>query len=129
MLTNQEIFERVYAHAMKQGKQALGEDGRSCMYRAPDGSRCFAGCLIADRHYDPAFERDATYCPRVRDALISSGVPMRQIETLKLVYDLQAAHDRPFDGDDSISCWRERLTEVAKRHSLDTSKLGSIADA
>jgi hypothetical protein len=53
-MTNQELFDRVVAHARQQKCQA--REGSKCLYRRPNGAKCFIGALIPDDKYDPSFE-------------------------------------------------------------------------
>jgi hypothetical protein len=50
-MNNQEIFDYVVAHFIKQGHRAIvtgsGVDvSHDCLYRAPNGDMCAIGCLI-----------------------------------------------------------------------------------
>lgn len=57
--TEQEVFDQVKDHLLKQGKRSLRVsqyNGVQCLYRGPDGLKCAAGCLIADSEYRPTFE-------------------------------------------------------------------------
>lgn len=107
-MTNQELFDKVLAHARKQNARALAL-GR-CVYRHPEGLRCFAGALLADEHYDPGFEGVGALSEAVQDALIASGVAKEQME---LVADLQAVHDRHV-----VPEWPAEFAKVAMHHKL-----------
>ena len=58
--TKQEVYDIVMDHLWHQNKQAGKQEPDlayfSCLYRAPDGSKCAIGCLIPDELYDPVFE-------------------------------------------------------------------------
>lgn len=117
MLTNQEIFDRVYKHLMTQGKRAIAADG-NCRYRGEGGTQCAVGCLIPDAVYTPDIEgctmssaRNGTRKGEVlADALEASGLPRSSWD---LLADLQEVHDsrRP-------EYWADALTWVAKRYGL-----------
>ena len=61
-MNEQETFDNVALHLLKQGKKAVGSyDGSSysetvCKYRSKDGLKCAVGCLIPDEMYDPLME-------------------------------------------------------------------------
>lgn len=117
MLTNQEIFDRVYKHLMSQGKRAYDASG-GCAYRGTHGTRCAVGCLIPDAVYTPDIEgagipgaKDKTIRGKaLSNVLKASGLPPTAWD---LLADLQEVHDdRPPEH------WAEALTEVAHRYAL-----------
>lgn len=59
-LTRQEIFDRVKAHLLAQGKKAGGYKGYYgsfvCQYRDDRGHKCGVGGLIPDELYDSEME-------------------------------------------------------------------------
>jgi hypothetical protein len=107
-MTNQELFDKVVAHARKQGKRAV-LNGR-CQYRQPDGGKCFAGALIADEHYDPSLEGYGAGWPSVQNALVASGV---KVEQFPLVSALQFIHDCHL-----VAEWPEQFTHRAAEFRL-----------
>lgn len=110
MKSRQQTFDKVVSHLRAQGRQACCSSG-SCMYRAPDGSRCAAGILIADEHYSPALEGRNSSTPEVIRALVDSGVSEGD---LSLVDDLQAVHDGC-----TPQHWEGELARVARVHRLE----------
>lgn len=117
----QAIFDLVKAFATTtppppKSQCSLTED---CMYRGPEGSRCFLGALIDDEHYDPDYEGLSPRSPQhgllVLEAITAStGIPLTL--TLKDDYfleKLQMVHDA---GDPSH--WAQELTEFALRWDL-----------
>ena len=54
-MKKQEVFNKVAAHLLAQGKPAL--KGEDCVYRSKDGLKCAIGCLIPDENYTPEMER------------------------------------------------------------------------
>ena len=68
---NLEQFDLVAKHLLTQGSQSLAADGRSCMYRGENGTKCAIGVVIADEFYDPSFE-GASVCI----LYASPGVPI-----------------------------------------------------
>jgi len=84
--TEQQVFDQVAIHMIKQGKKSLTGVG-NCAYRGVDGLKCAAGCLIADDEYNPAFdiENNSWY------KLVDNGyVPDYHS---KLIIQLQRLHD------------------------------------
>lgn len=43
-----EIYDYVLSFMERQGGPSVGEDGARCLYVAPSGRRCAAGCLVRD---------------------------------------------------------------------------------
>lgn len=54
MPTKQETFDTVVSHLRRQGRCAM--DRLTCVYRAENGDRCAAGCLIPDDLYSSNLE-------------------------------------------------------------------------
>lgn len=107
--TNQEIFDTVVRHLLRQGVQSLANPAEPniCAYHAPDGLRCAVGALIDDDYYYPGLEG----CPACNAGVMRAARAAPASEQLLL--DLQAVHDdaEPF-------AWRECLEAVALRHGL-----------
>jgi hypothetical protein len=80
--TEQEVFDQVKDHLLKQGKQA--NSGFGCLYKTEDGLKCAAGCFIADDEYSQGFEGFswATVAQRVEVT-----------KHAKLISGLQSIHD------------------------------------
>ncbi len=111
MLSEQQIFDRVGIHLLKQKQKSM--DGEQCVYRAPDGLRCAVGVLIADKHYDPAFEGEGVQAISMGDlgeALQKSGIATGHFP---LLVELQEVHDAH-----PPSRWRKLLKALAKRKGL-----------
>lgn len=59
LFSRQEVFDYITSHLLKQGVGSFRNNGMSAYraaYRNADGTRCAAGCLIADDEYDSSFE-------------------------------------------------------------------------
>lgn len=65
-MTNQEIFNKVRDHLLKQNAQALVPGTTTCRYRDMRGNKCAVGCLISDEMYRLDMEG-----LRVSDALLT----------------------------------------------------------
>lgn len=48
-------LNKVMEFAYKQNARCEAEDGK-CMYRGPNNTKCFVGCMIPDESYDNAME-------------------------------------------------------------------------
>jgi len=112
-MTKREVFETVKAHLLTQGCKALGD--RGCMYRGENGTKCAAGCLIADEHYQPSFEGGRVARCDVENALLASGVP---VDALTLVECLQSVHDsyHPVNWPDELSIVESNFFGAARFH-------------
>jgi hypothetical protein len=118
--TDREIFDRVKAHLLAQGRPAIGRDG-GCAYRGKDGrgdTSCALGCLIPDDVYDksiegvtmtpidvsagqwtsyvPGGDQDESAVERLATVLNASGIPARN-STRRMLNFLQLAHDNSND--------------------------------
>lgn len=120
-MTNQEIFDKVADHLIKQGRKSIRENtSRYCMYRGADGTMCAVGCLIPDELYSADME-DLT-----ADDLIKKFPNTKKIfnpRSTNLLLDLQDVHDscrvitnKQFDMEDLI----ERLLTIRKDHHMRT---------
>jgi hypothetical protein len=120
-MNNQEIFDYVVAHFIKQGHRSI-EPGSGCLYRAPNGDMCAIGCLIKDEAYGPELEQLPAFSGRVHDALVASGITVEG--RVELFDQLQRAHD--YANDAESLC--ERLVKLAHEFGLDYSKVDGIVE-
>lgn len=114
-MTLQEMFDKVAAHLLKQNRKAISADGRSCMYRAPNGDQCAAGCLIPDDKYSPEMEGKTVFSDRVRNAI---GEIALNSSGFHLLTDLQGIHDHC-----DPQSWPDRLEAAAHRFALNPAVL------
>jgi hypothetical protein len=93
-MTNQEAFDVVAVHLIRQGKQsrdpAFATDYRPeglCRYRAPDGSKCAVGALIPDDRYEANME--GTFPTDIAERLpdVFGGLDLEMLEHLQMVHD------------------------------------------
>jgi hypothetical protein len=109
-MTNQEVFNRVWERA-KDNRCANGPDG-GCMYRNPDGLKCFIGHLIPDELYEAEMEgrtvrRLLEEYPNTFLALGLTGA------NLPLMQALQNVHDYRYP-----EMWERELRQIAIVYSL-----------
>ena len=134
MMTNQEIFDKVVEHLIRQGQKSVGilkadwtecvyrsDKVLKCVYRSDKGLKCAVGCLIADHAYTPSLEGRPVEEPSVIDALTKS-INIDVQSAIKLLADLQLAHDSD-NSWKNIASMQHRLILVAAAHSLDTSRV------
>lgn len=112
--TAQEVFDQVAKHLLTQMKKSVAKraaesasDSKNyCMYRGFDGTKCAAGCLIADDEYKPEFENHSW--------LDLSGikylVPEEHCHLIKQLQDIHDCHE-PED-------WRVKLNNLAEINHL-----------
>ena len=122
MLTLQQVFTKVAAHLLKQGRRSRSvvtvrvglnsPGGRlavgDCAYRSGDGCACAVGCLIDDDHYSQLLEGFNTRQAPVIEALVASGVPATDPDVLEMLDRLQDLHDRT-----SPDGWADALPGIA----------------
>ena|ERR1044071_8298334 len=118
-MTDQEIFEHVRAHLLKQNAQSLSVDG-SCAYRGEENRSCAVGCLITDKAYSPEIEGRGVRClcaegiwtathknySPLSKALNESDVPAHA-STRSLLVILQYIHDK-----NHPSTWARDLDKI-----------------
>ena len=129
-LTEQQIFNRVTKHLLKQNKRSSRKlpavtTSRHlvCQYRGPNGTMCAVGCLIPDRLYTENLDAsgmDVTFT-EVKRVLVKAGVMGNIDSTLRVDFlrSLQLIHDdgKPYK-------WPKKLRDFAKKHGLKTHGLG-----
>ena len=116
MLTNQEIFNKVWVHLNLQKEAAV--DDFCCRYRTSDGLMCAVGCLIPSEEYTVKFEGiDISGLlknyPQLTKAM---GVDPR--ESRDLLVSLQNAHDVVLNRG-GLSEWRVAMELIAARFNLE----------
>lgn len=114
-MDNQEAFNRVYAHLLKQGKRSsiINDDGdEQCQYRGPGGLMCAVGCLIPDAEYQPSSEGLPASAVAVRTPSLS-GV------SVGMLNELQDVHDDRIPSD-----WEGELRRIAEERCLTVPEVG-----
>lgn len=115
--TEQEVFNIVAAHMLKQNKRSISHIQSKgfvgCAYRGDNGLKCAAGCLIPDEIYNRDFE--SVSWPLL---VVSHHFPYNHAT---LIARLQYIHDNYEPKN-----WREELTDLAIRYSLKPDVLNTI---
>ena len=104
-LTKQQIFDRVVAHARKQKQKS--ESRGSCLYRGPNGTKCFAGIFIPDSQYAEQIEGTTFVC------LLYGTVPEIDPSDFRFVEKLQEIHDRY-----EVEEWESKFEYMAEDECL-----------
>jgi len=117
MITKQETFNTVVAHARKQGTRATkdikGAFG-GCQYRMSDGRRCFAGVLIPDELYRANFEGWSLRSGVSNEPSHVGKVLADLGYDIDFVNELQKIHDMT-----SVDMWEEQFQDLAEKHGLE----------
>ena len=111
--TEQEIFDQVVGHLLKQNAQCVEaicgvkNVNDSCVYWDKEtGMKCAAGCLIAEDEYDWSLEKNDW------QALATQGmVPLFHAE---FIQKLQSIHDKNSDP----TKWIKPFCDLAKERNL-----------
>lgn len=132
LLTHQEIFNTVATHLLKQNRQC--QDPIGCRYYDPStGNKCAVGCLIPADRYHCRLEghsiesiisvlrglyRDEDQLDVDQQELLAIlgdvGVGTTDLNTLKLLHELQQIHDNI-----KVADWKLELAELAERRDLN----------
>ena len=109
--TDQEIFDRVAEHLLKQGERSAAG---VCMYRSPTGLKCAVGCLIPDSRYSLELEELGVTREPVWEVMKELGYKESQVSLLS---ELQWIHD----GGDPDE-WSKLLRFAAQKFELEVPK-------
>ena len=117
-MNQQDVFDRVVAHAREQGRRSMLPTG-SCAYRGEDGTKCFIGALITDEAYHRGLECQGASSHEVHEALAASGVVVETTEDVNLCSRLQTIHDETgVAGWDIRNHWETEFQNVAQQFGL-----------
>lgn len=114
-MTNQEAYDRVKAHLLKQNKKAMKDDYGKCTYQTSDGLKCAIGALLPEHILTYEFVQTNHPISSLLDGIC--GTPeiidhFRGVDP-KLLNALQSVHDHHFPSD-----WAEKLKVIAERFEL-----------
>ena len=105
-MTEQEIFNTVCDHLMKQGEHSMNYNG--CAYRGLKGQKCAVGCLITDDEYSVGMEGSDV------ERLFDRGdLPSRLKPHAELLVRLQIIHDGG-----AVPNWPTHLRMLAAKRNL-----------
>lgn len=126
-MNKQEIFDRVAAHLMQQGRVSVREREESCAYRGAGGARCAVGLLIPDDLYDADMEGSRagyilTVWPKLGD-LLDVRLNGNLLDELQHIHDDAIVLDPALPSIRLLRKWEAGLRECAERHDLHTAAL------
>ena len=101
-LTNQDLFNAAWEQSKLKTKST---DGAVCLYRGPNGAKCFIGAAIPDERYDPSIERRSMSYALAKTSLTA--------DDWRFARELQVIHDFT-----DVSKWDQLLRGLAKEYSL-----------
>lgn len=113
-LTDQEVFNTVARHLLKQGAPARDRHGNAC-FRNVAGQKCAIGVLIPDGEYRVWME-DYTPETLVRELSRLASVDRKLIRMLRLTHDTWPSNQ-----------WRLHLAWIAARFGLDAEVLNEFS--
>lgn len=107
-MNKHEVFAKVKAHLLAQGKRSMGDNG--CAYRGANGRMCALGCLIPDDKYVPEIE-GSTIC----SWKVWACLPVEYSQEMEsLLVALQRTHDQN-DPEE----WAVRLGQIAVAFGIE----------
>lgn len=130
-MTRQEIFDKVVLHAHQQNRKSvagvpeggIGGIEEKCLYRGPEGTKCFVGALIPDELYHPRLESHGVFSNDVRQVLTEAGVipeafgvgdpSFSNIDAIGFLREIQLIHDNMF-----VTSWPRHFQNLATKHGL-----------
>lgn len=117
MPTLQETFDIVVAHARKQGCKSM--DGGICLYRGPNGLKCWAGILIPDEEYVPEMEHmSISQIGLARTCILNQGHDIALVEELQRCHDDFREDGGPLDLCRDLANWEKGFALVADKWGL-----------
>lgn len=119
----QEMLDRVIEHvkspdfkfSFREQTDEEGQKEAKCLYRGPDGTRCFIGLFIPDEYYDP--EWDSNLLCTLYDVV--ENIPEIKGIGRRFLSDLQFVHDTHAEKKASIQDVLASLKELANNHQLE----------
>lgn len=112
-MTNQELFDTVAAHLLRQHARStrpFTQSPANCAYRGDGGRKCAIGVLIPDERYTVALEGQNVYTPDVLNAAqLDTSIPHQGV----LAGRLQWIHDC-----NSPEAWHTLLGSAAADYEL-----------
>ena len=117
-MTEQEIFNRVWAHLNKQGHQAMGNHS-ICRHRTLSGDACAVGCLLDDETAILFDEENVSIAETFR--LTPDLVPTELHPHIAFLKSLQDIHDREYRemAGTWLENWQSEMRRFAKVRDLN----------
>jgi hypothetical protein len=120
----QAAFDKAVTGVLKQGCQALFNDGKStsCAYRGLNGTACAVGQLLTDEQIVKYGVVENEVPSTFKEELIAELLPNVDGETAVLFLEqLQSAHDTALTSKFKLDFW-ERAMGVARQFNLRMPK-------
>ncbi len=114
MLTNQQIFNKVSKHLLKQNKQS--SENQQCKYKMIINSetlKCAVGCLIPEKLYISSIEGNSIATASHQLLVILHKSKIDIINSKELLMELQNIYDY-----ESPCSWKLKLKNIADKFSL-----------
>ena len=108
--TEQEVFDQVATHLLKQNEQSCR--GTMCAYRGDGGLKCAAGCLIGDDEYSREWDENFIGWPKLVTKGIVPHLHGALVGRLQQIHDIYAPEQ-----------WKAELANVADYFKLNTNAL------
>lgn len=90
----QKLINYIIPLLLQQSRKSVDNDGLTCLYRGPHGTKCAVGHVIADEHYSVELESKDVNHHLVLQALARSMGQERVTGAQKqLLRELQVCHD------------------------------------
>jgi hypothetical protein len=135
MKTNQELFNIMADHLLTQLALAMDEEGKNCMYRGMNGTKCAVGALISDETYRPTIESVGMYTVNIMgsnyamndkkkamlECLTANGIENDSYPLLAAIQDVHDNAESCIKQEDLKEHWTDKLDRVCKRFNLEPS--------
>jgi hypothetical protein len=131
-LNNQQAFDIVAAHLLKQNAKSLKASG-ICAYRGVEGRQCAAGALMRDCDYHPRMENISIGELVVKEFFLGGFKKCQDFEVARqslahrlsdvnsdMLTHLQFAHDHSLPD-----FWPDRLRDIAHLYELNADVLAT----
>jgi hypothetical protein len=120
----QAAFDKATAAVIAQGKRSIADDGDSCLYRGPNGTKCAVGHLMSDEQMSRfGIQEDSN--PYVFPfALIEELLPgVNQTDACSFLSQIQRAHDRASTFESTfVVSFKDAANRVADNYGLKPIK-------
>ena len=117
-MSNQELFDEVYKRIVAQGRGAINETTRDCLYCTPDGARCGIGIMLPDDH--EIIQHAEDFADDSVQEILCRFPDLEEIlgNDLMFLASLQTAHDWAAKTPSFVEVYKGRMRGVAKSFGL-----------